>query len=41
MRLLRNAQSLARYELTDEELENVSNLILLASWVLVREFAAA
>jgi len=38
---LRNVQSLARYELTDEELENVSNLILLASRVLVRESAAA
>jgi hypothetical protein len=38
---LRNAQSLARYELTDEELENVSNLISLASRVLVRESAAA
>ena len=38
---LRHAQSLARYELTDEELENVSNLISLASRVLVRESAAA
>ena len=38
---LRNAQSLARYELTNEELENVSNLISLASRVLVRESAAA
>ena len=38
---LRNVQSLARYELTDEELEKVGNLILLASRVLVRESAAA
>ena len=38
---LRNAQSLACHELTDEELENVSNLISLASRVLVRESAAA
>jgi hypothetical protein len=38
---LRNAQSLARYELTDEELDRVSNLIAVASRVLVRESAAA
>jgi hypothetical protein len=38
---LRTVQSLARYELTDEELEKVSNLISLASRVLVRESAAA
>jgi len=38
---LRNVQSLARYELTDEELEKVGNLILVASRVLVRESAAA
>jgi hypothetical protein len=38
---LRNVQSLARYELTDEELGKVSNLALLASRILVRESAAA
>jgi hypothetical protein len=38
---LRNVQSLARYELTDEEMEKVSNLISLASRVLVRKSAAA
>jgi hypothetical protein len=38
---LRNVQSLASYELTDEELEKVANLISLASRVLVRESAAA
>jgi hypothetical protein len=36
-----NMQSLARYELTDEELGKVGNLALLASRVLVRESAAA
>jgi hypothetical protein len=38
---LRNVQSLARYELTDEEVEKVSNLISLAGRVLVREATAA
>jgi hypothetical protein len=33
---LRNARSLARYELTDEELEKVGNLIDLASQVIRR-----
>jgi hypothetical protein len=38
---LRNVRTSAQYELTDEELEAVSNLILLASRVIVRESAAA
>ena len=38
---LRNVQSLARYELTDEEVEKVGNLISLASRVLVHESGAA
>jgi hypothetical protein len=38
---LRNVQSLARYELTDEEVRKFSNLTSLATRVLIRESAAA
>jgi hypothetical protein len=38
---LRNVRTSAQYELTEEELEMVSDLISLSSRVLVRESAAA